>query len=217
MGVATGFSVTFVVYIRIYLTVRRHNSPIQYMQVQDNARIRSNASEASCLRTQRHAPARTWTRAVRPRFQNTDHWTTHASQSHAPILFYQVFFLLSSICIALIETLAWLSLWKKKYLSSYLNSIIYCWKLRHLTPCHGHTQEHVTARGRNEPSHLIYNRSSNVVHLDNWSLLCDWQRLCAVWAWQSKQGKTRIALHLHSVVWCDSRNNYKFNFWMKKR
>ena len=111
MGVA-GFSVTFVVYIRIYLTVRRHNSPIQYMQIQDNARIRSNVSEASCLRTQRHAPARTWTRAVRPRFQNTDHWTTHASQSHAPILFYQVF-LLSSICIALIETLAWLSLWKK--------------------------------------------------------------------------------------------------------
>ena len=112
MGVATGFSVTFVVYIRIYLTVRRHNSPIQYMQIQDNARIRSNVSEASCLRTQRHAPARTWTRAVRPRFQNTDHCTTHASQSHAPILFYQVF-LLSSICIALIETLAWLSLWKK--------------------------------------------------------------------------------------------------------
>ena len=114
MGVATGFSITFVVYIRIYLTVRRHNNPIQYMQIQDNARIRSNVSEASCLRTKRHAPARTWTRAVRPSFQNTDHWTTHASQSHAPILFYQVFFLLSSICIALIETLAWLSLWKKK-------------------------------------------------------------------------------------------------------
>ena len=106
---------------------------------------------------------------------------------------------------------------EKNYLPSYLNSIIYCWKMSHSTRCHGHTQEHVTARGRNEPSRLIYNRSSNVVHLDNWSLLCDWQRLCAFWAWQSKQGETRIALHLHSEVWCDSRNNYKFNFWMKKR
>ena len=42
-------------------------------------RRRSKVSEAACLRPQRSAPARTRTRAVRPRVQRSDHWTTHAS------------------------------------------------------------------------------------------------------------------------------------------
>ena len=41
-------------------------------------RRRSKVSEAACLRPQRSAPARTRTRAVRPRVQRSDHWTTHA-------------------------------------------------------------------------------------------------------------------------------------------
>ena len=54
-------------------------------------RRRSNVSEASCLRTQRHAPARTWTRAVGPRVQHTDHWTTHASQLYIQFSCFEIF------------------------------------------------------------------------------------------------------------------------------
>ena len=43
-------------------------------------RRRSKVSEATCLRPQRSAPSRTWTRAVQPRVQRSDHWATHASQ-----------------------------------------------------------------------------------------------------------------------------------------
>ena len=42
-------------------------------------RRRSKVSEATCLRPQRSAPSRTWTRAVRPKVQRSDHWATHAS------------------------------------------------------------------------------------------------------------------------------------------
>ena len=42
-------------------------------------RRRSKVSEATCLRPQRSAPSRTWTRAVQPRVQRSDHWATHAS------------------------------------------------------------------------------------------------------------------------------------------
>ena len=42
-------------------------------------RRRSKVSEATCLRPQRIAPSRTWTRAFQPRVQRSDHWATHAS------------------------------------------------------------------------------------------------------------------------------------------
>ena len=42
-------------------------------------RRRSKVSEATCLRPQRSAPSRTWTWAVQPRVQRSDHWATHAS------------------------------------------------------------------------------------------------------------------------------------------
>ena len=44
-------------------------------------RRRSKVSEATCLRPQRSAPSRTWTRAVQPRVQRSDHWATHASRT----------------------------------------------------------------------------------------------------------------------------------------
>ena len=46
-------------------------------------RRRSKVSEATCLRPQRSAPSRTWTRAVQPRVQRSDHWATHASRKLA--------------------------------------------------------------------------------------------------------------------------------------
>ena len=45
-------------------------------------RRRSKVSEATCLRPQRSAPSRTWTRAVQPRVQRSDHWATHASRAN---------------------------------------------------------------------------------------------------------------------------------------
>ena len=178
MGVATRFSITFVVYIRIYLTVRRHNSPIQYIC---KYKITREYEDTTSCPSQDLNPGRPT--------QIPEHWSLDYSRLTIarpyPVLlsFLSPFFYMH--CSYRNPGLI-VALEKKNYLSSYLNSIIYCWKMRHSTRCHGHTQEHVTAWGRNEPSRLIYNRSSNVVHLDKWSLLCDWQRLCAVLAWQSK-------------------------------
>ena len=58
-------------------------------------RRRSKVSEATCLRPQRSAPSRTWTRAVQPRVQRSDHWATHASPEGA-------YFYFSLVCIYLL-------------------------------------------------------------------------------------------------------------------
>ena len=118
---------------------------------------------------------------VQDKFQSSDvgYFATLFKSALGIFLIYPFFrFLLSSICVAFLRNPGSIIALKKFYISSliptlvnsYLNPIIYCWKIRHSTRCHGHTLEHVTARGRNQPSRLIYNQSSNVVH---GSLLCD--------------------------------------------
>ena len=65
------------------------------------------------------------------------------------------------------------------YLNSSLNPIIYSWKMRHIQHAIMDILRKTSLEG-NRPFRIQYNRSSNVVHIDNWSPLCGLQRLRAV-------------------------------------
>ena len=62
------------------------------------------------------------------------------------------------------------------YLNSSLNPVIYCWKMRHVR----HAIIDILRKmpwDSNRPFRVNFNRSSSVVHIDNWSPLCGLQRL----------------------------------------
>ena len=167
---AFGFIVTFVVYTRIYLTIRRHKNQIHSMQVQEVAHsdeikhfivlIKSTVSifYVYLLLLICYLPFLICKAVIR---------------IYGSSIALKQFFLYSMTLI---------------FLNSSLNPVIYCWNMRHVR----HAIVNILRkmfRTSNRPLRINYNRSSSVIHVDNWSTLCAQQGLCTVCLPQSKWGE----------------------------
>ena len=145
---AFGFIVTFVVYTRIYLIIRRHKNQIHSMQVQEVAHSDEIKNFIVLLK------------------------------STVGIFYVYLVFLICYlphlICMAVIRTYGSSIVLKKlllysltlMYLNSSLNPIIYCWKMRHIR----HAIIDILRKMpwiSIWPFRVNYNRSSSVVHIDN--------------------------------------------------
>ena len=145
---AFSFIITFVVYIRIYQTVRRHKNHIHSMQIRDEAQ----SEEIKNL--------------------------TVLIKSIVGIFYVYLVFLICYlpflICMAVIPIYGSSIVLKKlflfsltlMYLNSSLNPVVYCWKMKHIR----HAIIDILRKMpwiSNWPFRIIYNRSSSVVHIDN--------------------------------------------------
>ena len=145
---ALGFIITFVVYIRIYQTVRRHKNHIQSMQIRDEAQ----SEEIKNL--------------------------TVLIKSTVGIFYVYLVFLICYlpylICMAVIRIYGSSIVLKKlflfsltlMYLNSSLNPVIYCWKMKHIRHAIMEILRKVSWIS-NRPLRINYNRSSSVVHIHN--------------------------------------------------
>ena len=140
--------ITFVVYIRIYITVRRHKNQIHSMQIRDETQSEELKSFIVLIK------------------------------STVGIFYVYLVFLICYlphlICMAVIRTYGSSIVLKKlllysltlMYLNSSLNPVIYCWKMRHIR----HAIIDILRKMSwisNRPFRINYNRSSSVVHIDN--------------------------------------------------
>ena len=145
---AIGFIVSFVVYTRIYLTVRRHKKQILSMQIQEIVQAGEKA-----------------------------HFTALIKSTVGLFYVYLVFlisYLPFFICIAVVRIYGssiafrkvFIFSWTLIFLNSSLNPVIYCWKMRHIRRAIIEILGNLSW-SRSQPSRLHYNRSSIVVHVDN--------------------------------------------------
>ena len=145
---AFSFIITFVVYIRIYLTVRRHKNQIHSMQIRDETQSEELKNFIVLIK------------------------------STVGIFYVYLVFLICYlphlICMAVIRIYGSSIVLKKlllysltlMYLNSSLNPIIYCWKMRHIR----HAIMDILRKMswiNNLPFRINYNRSSSAVHIDN--------------------------------------------------
>ena len=145
---AFSFIITFVVYIRIYITVRRHKNHIHSMQIRDEAQSEVLKNFIVLIK------------------------------STVGIFYVYLVFLICYlpylICMAVIRIYGSSIVLKKlllysltlMYLNSSLNPIIYCWKMRHIRHAIMDILRKMS-RINNLPFRINYNRSSSVVHIDN--------------------------------------------------
>ena len=145
---AFSFIVTFVVYIRIYFTVRRHKNQIHSMQVQEVTHSDEIKNFVFLIKS-----------------------TVSIFYVYFLLLIcYLPFF----ICVAVVRiygssiALKQFFLYSMTliFLNSSLNPVIYCWKMRHVR----HAIMNILRkmfRTSNRPLRINYNRSSIVVHVDN--------------------------------------------------
>ena len=145
---AFSFIVTFVVYIRIYFTVRRHKNQIHSMQVQEVTHSDEIKNFVFLIKS-----------------------TVSIFYVYFLLLIcYLPFF----ICVAVVRiygssiALKQFFLYSMTliFLNSSLNPVIYCWKMRHVR----HAIVNILRkmfRTSNRPLRINYNRSSIVVHVDN--------------------------------------------------
>ena len=148
VALTLGFIVTLVVYIRIYVTVRRHKNQIHSMQVQEVAHSDEIKSFIVLLK------------------------------STVGIFYVYLVFLIcylpSFICMAVIRVYGSSIALKQFFLysttliflNSSLNPVIYCWKMRHIRHAIMNILRKMSWK-RNWPLRINYNRSSSVVHVDN--------------------------------------------------
>ena len=148
---ATGFIVSFVVCTRIYLTVRRHKKQIQSMQIQEIVQAGEKANFTALIK------------------------------STVGLFYVYLVFLISYlpffICIAVVRIYGssiafrkvFIFSWTLIFLNSSLNPVIYCWKMRHIRRVIIEILGNLSW-SRSKPSRLHYNRSSRVVHVENWTL-----------------------------------------------
>ena len=147
---AIGFILIFAFYIKIYLTVRRHKNQIQSMQIREEAQSDEIKKFAALIKS-----------AI-----SIFYVTIVFAVFHLPFHICSVGFIIYGSSIAL-----------KKYnllsvtlifLNSSLNPVIYCWKMRNVR--HAIIDIlHKMSRSRNQPPHLIFNRSSRVVPDNYWT------------------------------------------------
>ena len=148
ISAAFGFIITLVVYIRIYQTVRQHKNQIQSMQIRNEAQSKE-----------------------------IKNFTVLIKSTVGIFYVYLVFlicYLPYFICMVVIRIYGSSIVLKKLYLysltlvflNSSLNPVIYCWKMKHIR----HTIIDILGKMSwisNRPFRINYNRSSNVVHIDN--------------------------------------------------
>ena len=145
---AFGFIVTFVVYTRIYFTVRRHKKQIHSMQVQEVAHSDEIKNFIVLIKS-----------------------TVSLFYVYLLLLIcYLPFFICSAVIRILGSSIAskhfFLYSLTLIFLNSSLNPVIYCWKMRHVR----HAIVNILRkmfRTSNRPLRINYNRSSSVVHVDN--------------------------------------------------
>ena len=145
---AFGFIITLVVYIRIYLTVRRHKNEIQSMQIRNEAQSEDIKNLTVLIKS-----------------------TVGIFYVYLVLVICYLPYL---ICVTVIRiygsTTALKTLYIYSvtllYLNSSLNPVIYCWKMRHIR----HAIIDILRKmswNSNRPFRINYNRSSSVVHIDN--------------------------------------------------
>ena len=145
---AFSFIITFVVYIRIYLTVRRHKNQIHSMQIRDETQSEELKNFVVLIKS-----------------------TVGIFYVY---LVFLVCYLPFLICMAVIPIYGSNIALKKlflfsltlMYLNSSLNPVIYCWKMRHVR----HAIIDILRKMSwisNRPFRINYNRSSSVVHIHN--------------------------------------------------
>ena len=145
---AFGFIITFVVYIRIYLTVRRHKTQIHSMQIRDETQSEELKNFVVLIKS-----------------------TVGIFYVY---LVFLVCYLPFLICMAVIPIYGSNIALKKlflfsltlMYLNSSLNPVVYCWKMKHIR----HAIIDILRKMSwisNRPFRINYNRSSSVVHIYN--------------------------------------------------
>ena len=143
-----GFIITLVVYIRIYQTVRRHENQIQCMQIRNEAQSEEVKNLTVLIKS-----------------------TVGIFYVYLVLLICYLPFI---ICVVVIQIYGSSIALKKLllysltliFLNSSLNPVIYCWKMRHIR----HAIIDILRKMSwisNRPFRINYNRSSNVVHIDN--------------------------------------------------
>ena len=148
INAAFGFIITLVVYIRIYLTVRRHKNEIQSVQIRNEAQSEEIKNLTVLIKS-----------------------TVGIFYVYLVLLICYLPYL---ICVTVIQiygsTTALKTLYIYSvtllYLNSSLNPVIYCWKMRHIR----HAIIDILRKMSwisNRPFRINYNRSSSVVHIDN--------------------------------------------------
>ena len=143
-----GFIIILVVYIRIYQTVRRHENQIQCMQIRNEAQSEEVKNLTVLIKS-----------------------TVGIFYVYLVLLICYLPFI---ICVVVIQIYGSSIALKKLllysltliFLNSSLNPVIYCWKMRHIR----HAIIDILRKMSwisNRPFRINYNRSSNVVHIDN--------------------------------------------------
>ena len=136
------------VYIRIYLTVRRHKNQIHSMQIRDETQSEELKSFIVLIKS-----------------------TVGIFYVYLVFLICYLPFL---ICMAVIPIYGSSIVLKKlflfsltlMYLNSSLNPVVYCWKMKHIR----HAIIEILRKMSwisNRPFRINYNQSSSVVHIDN--------------------------------------------------
>ena len=140
---AFGFIVTFVVYTRIYFTVRRHKKQIHSMQVQEVAHSDEIKNFIVLIKS-----------------------TVSLFYVYLLLLiFYLPFFICSAVIRILGSSIAskhfFLYSLTLIFLNSSLNPVIYCWKMRHVRHAIMDILRKMS-RKSNRPLRINYNRSLSV-------------------------------------------------------
>ena len=153
INAAFGFIITLVVYIRIYLAVRRHKNEIQSIQIRNEAQSEEIKNLTVLIKS-----------------------TVGIFYVYLVLLICYLPYLICGTVIRIYgSTTALKTLYIYSvtllYLNSTLNPVIYCWKMRHIR----HAIVDILRKmswNSNRPLRINYNRSSSVVHIDNLCPLC---------------------------------------------
>ena len=146
---AFGFIISFVAYIKMYLTVRRHKNQIQSLLAVDEAQIGIMTNYVAVVKT-----------------------TVGVFYVYLVLL---ASYLPHFICMAVFRICRDSSIAKKQlflfsltlmFLNSSLNPVIYCWKMRHIRHAIIDILRNMP-RMRNYSSRVIYDRSLSVVRFGN--------------------------------------------------
>ena len=146
---AFGFIISFVAYIKMYLTVRRHKNQIQSLLVVDETQSGIMTNYAAVVKT-----------------------TVGVLYVYLVLL---ASYLPHFICMAFVGIYRDSSIAKKQlflfsltlmFLNSSLNPVIYCWKMRHIRHAIIDILRNMP-RMRNYSSRVIYDRSLSVVRFGN--------------------------------------------------
>ena len=148
VSVAFGFIITFVVYIRIYLTIQRHKNQIYSLQVQEVAQSNDMKKFAVLVKS-------------------------ILGMFYAYLVFLICYFPFF-ICTAFVGIYGSSVLLKKSFLfpltlmllNSSLNPVIYFWKMRHIRHAIMEMLRNISQR-RNRLPRLIHIQSTSVVHVEN--------------------------------------------------